>query len=247
MITLNELQKKVEKGISDYIEFDINKIFEQSDYIAIYGGAVRDSIAGLEIHDVDILCMPESAAKLKPFLIESGFKQVDLYDQESLDMYREISVISEPWTFINCNMKIIQIIRPALTSRNNPTKIEYYNLIKNVDISSCGVFLENYDRKVLLRESCKDALVHCLSRIYSVNKWSTFYNPNRTFMREQKLSKRGWINLEHHRFTNQQQRLLKLNKIEFKSERDYKIWTEEEYLNKIDKIEKMVSIDLDFL
>jgi len=47
MITLKDLTEKVKKGISDYIGFNVQEIFDQSDYITIYGGAVRDSIAGM--------------------------------------------------------------------------------------------------------------------------------------------------------------------------------------------------------
>ena len=68
MITLEGLTNKITERISDYIEFDVKQLFEVSDYITIYGGAVRDSIAGLEIHDVDKLCMSQSAQKLLLYL-----------------------------------------------------------------------------------------------------------------------------------------------------------------------------------
>jgi tRNA nucleotidyltransferase/poly(A) polymerase len=55
MYTLSDLTSKVANSISEYIEFDVNEIFNVADYITIYGGAVRDSLAGLEIHKKDTL------------------------------------------------------------------------------------------------------------------------------------------------------------------------------------------------
>lgn len=254
MFTLKDLQEKVEKRISDYIEFDVKEVFQQSDYITIYGGAVRDSLAGLEIHDIDILCMPNSANKLRTFLIRNGYEPLDLYDPDVIDMYRGITLISEPWTLMNKNRKIIQIIRPRWNGQmfmNKPKdyvnitntreyQLAYYNLIKNVDISCCGVFLENHDREIRLREACKNAILSCLSQTYEINNWSQLYNTTRTSMREYKLTSRGWFNIKSinplsvYKSKNviKKERLYKIYSLEFNPEYDYKIWTEEEYLNK---------------
>ena len=247
MLTLQELKKQVEKKISDYIEFDVKEIFDQSDYITIYGGAVRDSIANLEIHDVDILCMPTSANNLKLFLEKNNYTIIDLYDQDTLNMYNSISLISEPWTFINNNKKIIQIIRPRYYSGGKSSTEEeyrnaYINLLKNVDLSCCGVFLEHSDqrvepdsKKLVLKESCKNAIVHCLSKTFQINEWSALYNPTRTSFRDHKLSSRGWYNLDSKPFFRTEkdfiksERRLKIATLEFKIAEDYKIWTEDEY------------------
>jgi hypothetical protein len=236
MITLKILQNKVEQRISDYIEFDVKELFRVSDYITIYGGAVRDSIAGLEIHDIDILCMPDSAQKLRIFLNGKGYTTLDLYDVDSLHMYKGISLISEPWTLMNKDRKIIQIIRPRFggPNRNGTTsemeyQFAYYNLIKNVDISCCGVFLENLGDNIKLREACDKAIVQCLSKTYIINEWAKLYNRNRTDFREWKLTARGWKP-----FTGEIKiiRKLKIINLDFKPEYNYKIWTEEEYLHR---------------
>lgn len=250
MFTLKDLQNKVEKRISDYIEFDVKELFEVSDYITIYGGAIRDSLAGLEIHDIDILCMPDSANKLRKFLKEKyNYEALELYDQDALNMYHGISLISEPWTLMNNNKKIIQIIRPRWQGVINPSTHKmsgegyqeaYHNLIKNVDLSCCGVFLENYDREIKLREACKDAILHCLSKTYKINKWSLLYNRDRTLYREHKLSSRGWNDLDSkndifkpysntNKWWQKKERMMKIHNLEFKPEYDYKIWTEKEY------------------
>ena len=250
MITLKDLQDKVEKKISDYIEFDVKKLFTVSDYITIYGGAIRDSLAGLEIHDIDILCMPDSANKLRGFLKEEyGYESLDLFDQDALNMYKGISLIAEPWTLMNKNKKIIQIIRPRWQSQLNKPNDDYskrgyqesyQNLIKNVDLSCCGVFLENrFSNEIRIGEACKDAIVHCVSRTYIVNKWAKLYNTDRTLYREHKLTLRGWSGLDLHsdywhsietkRKFLKRERLSKIFTLEFKPEYDYKIWTEDEY------------------
>jgi len=269
MFTLKELQDKVEKGISEYIGFDVNKIFEQSDYITIYGGAVRDSLAGVEIHDIDILCMPNSAHKLKTYLNSVGYESLDLYDPDTLNMYHGISLISEPWTLMNDKKKIIQIIRPRWNGQLyrkgkiseyhaaevTNYQLAYYNLIKNVDISCCGVFLENHDREIRLREACKNSIINCLSQTYTVNKWAKLYSSNRTENRKHKLSTRGWIELDQaisisspytpaHKIFLKKERLFKIMNLEFNPEYNYKIWTEEEYLNRIKPFEPIDIWDL---
>ena len=244
MFNLKDLEVKVIKRISDYIGFDVNEIFNVSDQIVIFGGSVRDSLAGLEIHDIDILCMSESAHKLREFLTQYNYVHVDLYDQDSLNMYKGISLISEPWTLMNSDRKIIQIIRPAAYKTMSEYSTAYKNLIKNVDISCCGVFLEKTENGIQLKEACKDAIVHSLSKIYEVNKHFKMYSQDRTMHRTNKLNNRGWISL-YRLMTKtsdllssfglkssdilKYNRLHKLNTLEFKPERDYKIWTEEEY------------------
>ena len=198
MITLESLTNKITKRISDYVEFDVQEIFNQSDYITIYGGAVRDSIANLDIHDVDILCMSDSAHKLRQYIEnEQGYELLDLYDQDSLNMYKGISQILEPWTFMNKNRRIIQIIRPSGYIQNTYQKDldsayidSYTKLLKNVDISACGVFIELKD-KIMLKESCKNAILHCLSKTFEINKWSSLYNSERTTFREYKPCELG--------------------------------------------------------
>lgn len=249
MFTLKDLQDKVEKGISDYIGFDVREIFNQSDYISIYGGSVRDSIAGLDIHDIDILCMSESAKKLRDFIVnEKNYQPLDLYDLDALNMYKGISLIDEPWTFMNDNKKIIQIIRPVYSGyktnlRNNPDHMSkyqesYYNLIKNVDISCCGVFLEN-NGEIKLKEACKNAIIHCLSKTFEVQEWSKLYNQARTRDRGFKLENRGWEHIGHtikmyteKNYELKSLRKLKLIELEFEPEYDFKIWSQDEYFHR---------------
>ena len=153
MFTLKDLTDNITNKISEYIEFDIKEIFDQGDYIAIYGGAVRDSLANKDINDIDILCMSQSAKKLAQYIEKYDYTKLELYDKDKINMYKEILVINEPWTFINKNKKIIQIIRP-----NNNSNNYFYDIIRNVDISSCGVFIERKNGEIKLNESCKNSI-----------------------------------------------------------------------------------------
>lgn len=251
MFTLKDLQEKVEKRISDYIEFDVRELFAESDYITIYGGSIRDSLAELEIHDIDILCMPKSAKKLRKFLENKyNYTILDLYDQDTLNMYHGLSLIAEPWTLMNNNKKIIQIIRPRWNNLAYFQKSQgqderdyekaYHEIIKNVDISCCGVFLDNGRDGVKLKEACKNAIYHCLTKTYEINKWSKLYNNNRIEYRKHKLNSRGWTNLDTSEWWLldknlylKKQRQTKVISLEFEPEYDYKIWLESECSNRI--------------
>lgn len=245
MIKLDDLQKKVVKRISDYAEFDISEMFKKADYVTIFGGAVRDSLANLEIHDIDILCMPESASILRKFLKEKyNYTPLDLYDQDTLNMYKGVSLIAEPWTLMNNNRKIIQIIRPSYSDkgyRQTSYVNAYLNIIKNVDISCCGVFLEGINSQIKLKEACKDAIVSCLTRSFEVNDWSELYKYDRTLFREHKLTQRGWHNCDEYIPDKQLLKIERKKKIfnfEFKPEYDYRVWTEDEYRNRKEKTPK---------
>lgn len=249
MYTLSDLTSKVASSISEYIEFDVNEIFNASDYITIYGGAVRDSLAGLEIHDIDILCMYNSGRKLYNFLLTKGYSKLDLYDWDALNMYKEITVINEPWTLQNKNGKIIQIIRPKVIHfkpKETKNYLEqayvksYENLLKNVDISCCGVFLEKdkNTNNLKIGESCPNAIVQCLTKSFIINIEASQYNKNRIHSRQDKLISRGWMNLndENVLFFEEndykirkirKERHIKLCMLKFKPEYDYIIWNKE--------------------
>ena len=105
-----ELIKKVKRRIDEYLEFDSSILFEKCDYLEIFGVSIRDSIANLDIHDVDILALPKSSKICCDILEKNGYSFMSqLNGKEIHEMYKEIHCIFEPWTFINKNLKIIQI------------------------------------------------------------------------------------------------------------------------------------------
>ena len=269
MISLEYLTKKIENRISEYLEFDVTDIFKQGDYISIYGGAVRDSLADMDIHDIDIMCMPKSAKNLSIFIQSKGYDKIDLVDPISHNMYKDITIISEPWTYMNKNRKVIQIIRPKFQVKLKTEYVSYIDILNNVDISSCGVFIESNFEKLkrdksyidnnkdsinyknikldvedkdyllyhnkpilILKESCKNGIISCLTKTYSVNKNAKLYNADRSRIREFKLESRGWKNIDSLNNKNSIKilRTIKLFNLNFKPEYDYKTWYENDYI-----------------
>ena len=95
-----KLKDKVKLRIDDYLEFDSNILFIDN-LVRIFGGSVRDSISGDEIHDIDILCGPLSAINLENKLISMGWSLIpEMYKASFSFMYSDIHIISEPKTLI---------------------------------------------------------------------------------------------------------------------------------------------------
>lgn len=208
-----DLIKKVKRKIDEYLEFDSSILFEKCDYLEIFGGAVRDSIADMEIHDIDILTLSKSSKICKDILEIKGYKYMpDINGKDVQSMYKDIHCIFEPWNFMNKNFKRVQVIRPTISKEDsikNSIKIDEFNkqpvpnlkflnssgffdIMKQVDLSCCGVSFNGKE----IRENTKDAIFHCMNKYYSVNKQAKMYNLDRCCARESKLSERGWMDID---------------------------------------------------
>lgn len=208
-----KLKDKIKFRLDVYMGFDSDLLFKSSptenDYITkkrlvrIFGGAIRDSIADMPIHDIDILVGADSIKLVKRVLIENGYKYFDRLSSKDLSyIYSNIQVISEPHTWMKGD-KIIQLIRPRVNSNVNkhqaglrPKDFEeatknyeasFIKLIQNVDISCCGL---SYDGN--LYENYEGAILHCLTKSFSVNKSAIMYSADRFQHRKYKLEERGW-------------------------------------------------------
>ena len=128
------------------------------------------------------------------------------------EMYSEIHVINEPKTWIK-GKKIVQLIRPSVrlpvgvADSPEAYKIGFTDLIANVDLSCCGV---SYDGETL-HEDYPNALLHCQSKVFSVNKKAKMYSHKRVSHRIHKLIDRGWKEIEN---TISNNRDLKINIIQ---------------------------------
>jgi hypothetical protein len=198
---------KIKSRLDDYLEFDSDELFTpKGDLVKIFGGAIRDSISGDPIHDVDILVGSESYNKcLQKILLKNGYKYFDnLLPKGLSSIYTDIKIINEPHTYMKGD-KIIQIIRPVpkpsiqLSIYDRPIAtdgdyIESFNsLIKEVDISCCGV---SYDGSELY-ENVKDSILHCLNKVFIVNSKSKMYTEKRVYHRIAKLEARGWQEIKN--------------------------------------------------
>jgi hypothetical protein len=192
--------EKINKRLNEYLGFDNNELYIDP-LVRVFGGAIRDSIANQEIHDVDILCGSNSIKLVQQVLIKNGYKFIPkLSTIDIVTLYSNINVISEPKTFIKGD-SIVQLIRPRLiinvlkedgTSNFGLYEDKYIEnfkeLIKNVDLSCCGISFSNN----ILYQNCENAIIHCLNKVFVVNNSARMYSYERCTNRTHKMMERGW-------------------------------------------------------
>lgn len=186
----------INKRISDYLGFDVSKLINQHIDATIFGGAIRDSIANMEIHDIDILALPKSFGYLANILIDNGYEHSpDIKKVDIENLYQDIHIIHEPYNYLKIvdgKIRLVQLIRPSFSNDRRYSKDEIFNkILHNVDLSNCGVYY-NYNGLY----SINDAYYHCRNKSYDINNDALMYNLNRTLKRINKLEKRGWRKLD---------------------------------------------------
>jgi hypothetical protein len=196
------MKDEIKKRLDEYLEFDSDILFKNKyNLVRIFGGAIRDIIANQPINDVDILVGSKALKEIEFLLENKGYHYMKTLNGKDLqELYSEIHIINEPHTWIK-GTKIVQLIRPA----NGYTKDGYYTfndkwyhqgfkeLISNVDISCCGV---SYDGEQIY-EDYPNAIVHCQSKVFSVNIFAKMYSNKRAIHRKVKLQSRGWKEIEN--------------------------------------------------
>jgi hypothetical protein len=200
-----KLKDKIKLKLDEYLEFDSDLLFrldkpnennrlQVSSLIRVFGGAIRDIIADMPIHDIDILVGSKTYKRLQYVLESNGYKNMEMLSSKDLStIYSDIRVINEPHTWIKGH-KVIQIIRPVL---NSPYKKSYeegfINLIQNVDISCCGISYDGYN----VYENYPNAISHSFSKRFKCNKNAIMYSEKRFSHRKYKLIKRGWSEIDN--------------------------------------------------
>ena len=202
------IEDKIENKLSEYLEFDSNELFgSKFNLVRIFGGAIRDIIADQPIHDVDILCGSKAVTFIESVLEQNGYQYMETLNGKDLqEMYSEIHVINEPHTWIK-GKKIVQLIRPSLGFQYKDTvsyRQGFTDLISNVDISCCGV---SWDGE-RLHEDFPNAILHCRSRVFSINMEAKMYSNKRIEHRRVKLETRGWKQIRNN---TQENRDLKID------------------------------------
>lgn len=193
----------IKEKLDEYLEFDSNLLFNRTPIeehsimlkrlVRVFGGAIRDIIAGQKINDVDILVAPQSGGLVEFTLKEAGYTYIEsLVPKDLASVYSDIQVISEPRTWMK-GTKIVQVIRPRLNS-NQPKEYEqmFIDLIQNVDISSCGVSWDGEN----LYENYPNAITNCQNLSFYINRSAKMYSSKRASHREWKLLERGWTKIE---------------------------------------------------
>jgi hypothetical protein len=197
----------VKNRLHKYLGFKIDDLLKDTDAI-VYGGAIRDSLADLEIHDVDIMALPDSCNIISNRLKELDFRPFNFASADIMNMYKGLDrIINEPLTFIKNNTSvlnhtkkystIVQLIRPVFDksrSRQDAYTLQH-SLVSGVDLSCCGVAYEFGNPtpdKYLLYETVTDAFDHCKRKVFKVLSDNTLYRANRIDHRIAKLMDRGW-------------------------------------------------------
>ena len=185
-------EDKIRQSLSEYLEFDSDELFKSKfNLVRVFGGAIRDTIAEQTIHDVDILCGSKALKYIESILEQNDYQYMEMLNGKDLqEMYSEIHIINEPHTWVK-GKKIVQLIRPSLGLAGGDESIYrkgFKDLISNVDLSCCGV---SYDGETLY-EDYPNAIIHCQSKVYSVNNLAKMYSRKRIHHRTAKLIERGW-------------------------------------------------------
>jgi hypothetical protein len=226
----------IKKLLDEYLEFDSNLLFSRvpiEEYgnqlkrlVRIFGGAIRDIIAGQTINDIDILVGAQSCKLIEEVLSEQGYTYMyKLIPKDLSSVYKDIRVINEPRTWMKGN-KMVQLIRPViLQNQHQLYERGFLDLIQNVDISSCGV---SWDGETLY-ENYPNAIAHCQNLSFFINEDAKMYSSNRSFMRGQKFIERGWRQIKMDDLSISRDikinNILNESRIEYKSELPNGVYT----------------------
>ena len=215
------IELEIKKRIDEYLLFDSDRLFKSCDLVRIFSGAIRDSICGDPINDIDILVGSKSIGTVEHILSLNGYTKIEsLIPKDLASVYHDIQVISEPHTWMNGN-RIVQLIRPRITQPNYKTgggvikpdmyyyKENFDRLISNVDLSCCGV---SYDGNKL-SEDYPNSILHCKCKVFSVNQNAKMYSDKRIHHRVAKLEGRGWSLVDDSVSVNRNLKIDLLNKI----------------------------------
>jgi|GEM_PF-6278693 len=198
-VILNEIEKRqyfygklheqVKHKISDYLHFSIDKLLNNTDAV-VFGGAVRDSIANLDIHDVDILALPRATQTIASQLSVRGFIHLRMSNADIIKMYDGIKIINEPWTFVKGDT-IVQVIRPAL-GQFTDLRLKFKEILANVDISACGVAYRQGELFETFEDEDISPIKHCKEKVFVTLVDNIMHMSDRISHRKAKLFDRGW-------------------------------------------------------
>jgi len=162
----------------------------------VYGGALRDIIAGLPLEgDLDLVaagrdydsCILNISNSGKWRSRQTSIKELAIRFKESnYEGNKAISGISAFETFGNRKVEVIQA-KDQFPEYNLTSALE---VVKAVDIRCCGIAMDIYGNAY---EILKGARQDCLDRVLKLNKLNSNSNIENLKNRIAKLEKRGWV------------------------------------------------------
>lgn len=197
------MDNKIKNCIDNYLEFDSNKLFKKTDYLVIFGGSLRDIIAGDDnkIKDIDIMCLSKSRNIAINVLLSEGYIRHDLFSPDTFLLYTKIKCIFEPKTFVKGN-KVVQLITPVNINANyrqddtkifNEMKSNFFEILKNVDLTTSGLVFDGEE----LFESVRNSYYHCKNKYFHEIIGTKMYNEDRIVFRKNNLYNKGFKIVKH--------------------------------------------------
>ena len=187
----------VRRSISDRIGFDVDQFLTGTDAV-IFGGAVRDSLARMEVNDIDIAALPESREVLTDRLNEIGFKVLDNSIREEelfvfADQYEDFRLIFNLKTWVSSDISI-QLISPIVTCGLSKMAnfAELLEFVSGVDFSNCGVAYQ----PGVIHETVSGALHDIRGRKFRLIEDAPMNHIKNSSLRREKFESRGWVYYE---------------------------------------------------
>lgn len=208
----------INNRLNEYAGFDLREIYKISKFVRVFGGAIRDSISEREIYDIDILVEKRATDICSDILLQNGYKKSEILSGKDLSaMYKTVSVINEPHTWIKGD-KIIQIITPTVSAYSGYSyEVTYKSILQGVDIRCCGVSFDGNR----LYENYINAIEDCQLGLLKIIRENIMQESNRTMGRIIKLENRGWVSSENNIKIKRNKKLRKVigsEKIEYTTE-----------------------------
>jgi len=165
-----------------------------TDNAVIYGGAVRDALAGKPlVGDLDISAAPREFENIHQSFIRSArWKQVQKMPgvPQKTDRYGKRKMpINNVVEFEGINGACAQLI--CSSDHKSSRKEATLHVPRNVDIICCGVIIDINGRVYEVVEGAHD---DCLKGILRLNKDMDHPHLESLLQRAAKLEKRGWVN-----------------------------------------------------
>ena len=159
-------------------------------HCVIYGGAIRDCLAGLELKgDLDI-AVPQNDLREISRRFRTDPKWIPVKGMD-LSSYGKPLPMASIVPFKTINGRIAQVITASKISGKDPLQ-NAIHLARRVDIICCGVIMTQDGR---IFEVLPNAYDDCRNKVLNINKQSDDIHIDALPSRVDKLMKRGWKNM----------------------------------------------------
>ena len=194
---------KVELKMNEYLEkaeVTIQDILGNTDAF-VFGGALRDAIADVEINDIDIIGFSRSLQDIKSYLLYNDFTE---YIGGKLDScYSDIHIICPPTTYEKngCRVQLIKphggylgqgILNNSIEKVHWMVRTKLLDMIEQVDIDICALAYNNVEG---LLELIPNVINHINVKVFYVLEDNIMHQKDRIHIRVRKMINKGYTPL----------------------------------------------------